>query len=42
MGETNFPSVARVGYDISPLLRVKFVVKILNLTRESGEIPTGN
>ena len=24
MGETNSPSVAHVGYDISPLLRVKF------------------
>jgi hypothetical protein len=34
MGETNSPSVALVGYDISPLLRVKF--KILTLL--SGEI----
>ena len=53
MGETNSPSVAHVGYDISPLSRVKFemlttawrfVVKILNLTLLSGEIskPTGN
>ena len=24
MGETNSPSVARVGYDISPLSKVKF------------------
>ena len=24
MGETNSPSVARVGYDISPLSRVKW------------------
>jgi len=24
MGETNSPSVAHVGYDISPLSRVKF------------------
>jgi hypothetical protein len=24
MGETNYPSVAHVGYDISPLSRVKF------------------
>jgi hypothetical protein len=23
MGETNYPSVAHVGYDISPLSRVK-------------------
>jgi hypothetical protein len=29
MGETNSPSVAHVGYDISPLSRVKF--KILNI-----------
>jgi hypothetical protein len=35
MGETNYPSVAHVGYDISPLSRVKF--KILTLL--SGEIP---
>jgi hypothetical protein len=26
MGETNSPSVAHVGYDISPLSRVKFKV----------------
>jgi hypothetical protein len=42
MGETNSPSVAHVDYDISPLLRVKFkirlVVKIFNLTLLSGEI----
>jgi len=24
MGETNYPAVAHVGYDISPLSRVKF------------------
>jgi hypothetical protein len=35
MGETNSPSVAHVGYDISPL---SLVVKILNLTLLSGEI----
>ena len=29
MGETNSPSVVHVGYDISPLSRVKF--KILNM-----------
>jgi hypothetical protein len=29
MGETNSPSVAHVGYDISPLSRIKF--KILTL-----------
>ena len=34
MGETNSPSVAHVGYNISPLSRVKF--KILTLL--SGEI----
>jgi hypothetical protein len=34
MGETNSPSVAHVGYDIFPLLRVK--LKILTLL--SGEI----
>jgi hypothetical protein len=49
MGETNSnsPSVAHVGYDISPLLRVRFkfkplalrlVVKLFNLTLLSGEI----
>jgi hypothetical protein len=47
MGETNSPSVAHVGYDISPLSRVKFkilttlltlVVKIFNLTLLSGGI----
>jgi hypothetical protein len=31
MGETNSPSVAHVGYDISPLKRVKF--KILTTSR---------
>jgi hypothetical protein len=31
MGETNSPSVAHVGYDISPL-------SIFNLTHLSGEI----
>jgi len=31
MGETNSPSVAHVGYDISPLKRVKF--KILTTHR---------
>jgi len=36
MGETNSPSVAHVGYDISPISRVK--LKILNLTLLSGEI----
>jgi hypothetical protein len=35
MGETNSPSVAHVGYDISPLWRL--VVKIFNLTLLSGE-----
>jgi hypothetical protein len=34
MGEANSPSVAHVGYDISPLSSVKF--KILTLL--SGEI----
>jgi hypothetical protein len=34
MGETNSPSVAHMGYDISSLSRVKF--KILTLLR--GEI----
>jgi hypothetical protein len=47
MGETNSPSVAHVGYDISPLSRVKLkilttrltlVVKICDLTLLSGEI----
>jgi hypothetical protein len=36
MGETNSPSVTHVGYDISPLSRVK--LKFLNLTLLSGEI----
>jgi hypothetical protein len=26
MGETNYPSVAHVGYDIVPLSRVKFKI----------------
>ena len=46
MGETNSPSVANVGYDISPLKRVKLkflttqrlVVKNFNFTLLSGEI----
>jgi hypothetical protein len=46
MGEAKSPSVAHVGYDISPLSRVKFkilttrwrfVVKNINLTLLSGE-----
>jgi hypothetical protein len=32
MGETNSPSVAHVGYDISPLKRVKF--KILTTSKD--------
>jgi hypothetical protein len=28
MGETNYPAVAHVGYDISPLSRVKFDVLV--------------
>ena len=28
MGETNSPSVAHVGYDISPLSRVKFKIDL--------------
>ena len=36
MGETNSPSVAHVGYDISPLSRVKFKILTTRLTeRES-------
>ena len=47
MGETNFPSVAHVGNDISPLSRFRLkvlttrltlVINILNLTLLSGEI----
>jgi hypothetical protein len=41
MGETNSPSVAHVGYDISPLSRVKndgLWLTFLNLTFLSGEI----
>jgi len=37
MREINSPSVAHVGYDISPLSR-RLVVKISNLTLVSGEI----
>ena len=40
MGETNSPSVAHVGYDISPLSRVK--LKILTLLSEEISYPTGN
>jgi hypothetical protein len=36
MGETNSPSVAHVGYHISPLSRVK--LRFLNVTLLSGEI----
>jgi hypothetical protein len=36
MGETNSPSAAHLGYDISPLWRL--VVEILNLTLLRGEI----
>jgi hypothetical protein len=32
MGETNSPSVAHVGYDISPLPRVKFKILTTRLT----------
>jgi hypothetical protein len=32
MGETNSPSVAHVGYDISPLSRVKLKMLITRLT----------
>ena len=40
MGETNFPSVAHVGYNISPLSRVKLKILTtrLKLTLLSGEI----
>jgi hypothetical protein len=47
MGETNSPSVAHVGYNISLLSRVKLkmlttrltaCVKFVNLTLSSGEI----
>jgi hypothetical protein len=42
MGETNSPSVAHLGYDISPLSIVNS--KFFNLTLLSGEIsyPTGD
>jgi len=32
MGETNSPSVAHVGYNISPLSRVKFKILTIRLT----------
>jgi hypothetical protein len=32
MGETNYPSVAHVGYDISPLSRVKLKILTTRLT----------
>ena len=32
MGETNFPSVVHVGYDISPPSRVKFKIVTIRLT----------
>ena len=32
MGETNFPSVAHVGYDISPLSRVKLKIVTTRMT----------
>jgi hypothetical protein len=32
MGETNSPSVAHVGYDISPLSRVKLKILTTRLT----------
>ena len=32
MGDTNSPSVAYVGYDISPLSRVKFKILTTRLT----------
>jgi hypothetical protein len=38
MGEANSPSIAHVGYDISPLSKVKF--KMLNLTLEWRNIVT--
>jgi hypothetical protein len=38
MGETNSPSVAHVGYDISPLSRVKLKMLTTHLTLLSGEI----
>jgi len=31
MGETKSPSVSHVGYDISPLLRVKFKILTTHL-----------
>jgi len=38
MGETNSPSVAHVGYDISPLPRVTACGQNFNLTLLSGKI----
>ena len=35
MGETNYPTVAHVGYDISPLKRVN--LKILTTSRQATE-----
>jgi hypothetical protein len=32
MGETNSPSVAHAGYDISPLSRVEFKILTIRLT----------
>jgi hypothetical protein len=38
MGETNSPSVAHVGYDISPLSRVKFKILTTRLRRGDNKI----
>jgi hypothetical protein len=38
MGETNSPSLAHVGYDISPLSRVKLKMLTTHLTLLRGEI----
>jgi predicted acetyltransferase len=45
MGETNSPSVAHVGYDISPLSRVKFIslekVKVVvNTNNQTKQVKT--
>jgi hypothetical protein len=40
MGETNSPSVAHVGYDISPLKKVRF--KILTTRRRNIVTHMGN
>jgi hypothetical protein len=32
MGEANYPSVAHVGYDISPLTRAKFKILTTRVT----------